>query len=222
MEDFWNISVKHKNAVRYRQSRSYSPYSEFFSDWREEKNGLTYLEFNAFYRFDDIMEPLFGDTELTIPQRDWLFDVYVHYLIRLEFRGGLTRKEREIHSMMERLRDGAYRREISEIYERLSDKEQYYVAYLLSKQEKTGASVTKYAEALSVLLENGIVYTNRFQEKVLLLYVGKRENDLDKKKIQLVTELFQPLGYDLTVFWEKHFAVLDEHQTMEIDQIELI
>lgn len=222
MEDFWNASTKNKYNLRYRQSRSYSPYSEFFSDWKQEKDGVTNLAINAFYRFDEIMEPLFHATNISGERRDWLFDIYMHYLIELEFRSGMTQTEWKVHSVMKQVERGRYREEIAQIYRELNEREKYYVAHLLMKQELTGASVEKFAESLSVLLENGIVYKNKFQEKVLMLYVGKRENTLDQRKIRLATELFEPLGYGLTVFWDKHFAVVDENQTMEIDEIELI
>ena len=222
MEDFWNTSTKRKDQVRYRQSRSYSPYSEFFSDWKTVKDGVTYLSINAFYRFDEVMEPLFHASAINEKQRDWLFDVFMHYLIELEFRTGATKAERDVHLMMDEIKNGCYRNEIARIYQGLSDKEKYYVAHLVMKQKETGESVFHFAEALSVLLENAIVYKNKFDDKNLLLYVGKRENAFDQGKIRLATELFEPLGYRLTVFWEKHFAVLEEKQTMEIDEIELL
>ena len=222
MEDFWNASTKKKDKVRYRQSRSYSPYSEFFSDWKQEKDGITTLSINAFYRFDEVMEPLFQSKVIDGEKRDWLFDVFMHYLIELEFRSGLTRTDWNVHAVMDEMENDRYGREITKLYQELSDREKYYVAHMITKQERTGASVEKYAEVLSVLLENGIVYKNKYREKTLLLYVGKRENTQDKNKIRLAEELFQPLGYDLVTFWEKHFAVLDEKQTMEIDQIELL
>ncbi|MBO4749966.1 MAG: hypothetical protein J5546_06570 [Lachnospiraceae bacterium] len=222
MEDFWNLSTKNKDKVRYRQSRSYSPYSEFFSDWRTQKDGLTYLSINAFYRFDEIMEPLFHASSITDAQREWLFDVFMHYLIELEFRSGTTKADVDVHLMMDEIKNGRYRNDMAEIFRELSNKEQYYIAHMAVKQEETGASVLKFAEALSVMLENAIVYKNKHQEKTLLLYVGKRQNAADQRKIDLITELFAPLGYNLTVFWEKHFAVLEEKQTMEIDEIELL
>ena len=174
------------------------------------------------YRFDEVMEPLFQSKVIDGEKRDWLFDVFMHYLIELEFRSGLTKTDWNVHAVMDEMENDRYGREITKLYQELSDREKYYVAHMITKQERTGASVEKYAEVLSVLLENGIVYKNKYSEKTLLLYVGKRENTQDKNKIRLAEELFQPLGYDLVTFWEKHFAVLDEKQTMEIDQIELL
>lgn len=222
MEDFWNRAARDKNSIRYRQAKSYSPYSEFFGQWREEKNDLTYLTFNAFYRFDSIMEPLFSSTEVAQEQKEWLFDLIIHYLIEVEFRGGASQKEYGIHGMMAQIAEGEYGQDIKRRYLALDDKERYYIAYMLLKQRKTGASVEKYSEVLATLLEKGIVYKNKLEVKELLLYVGKKENESDAQKIKLANELFQPLGYRLKVFWDKHFAVFGEKQTMQIDEIELL
>ena len=42
------------------------------------------------------------------------------------------------------------------------------------------------------------------------------------EKINLLVQLFQPLGYTLRIFWDKHFAVVGQAQTMKTDGIELL
>lgn len=222
MEAFWNRAARDKDKIRYQQAKSYSPYSEFFGEWMEEKQGLTYLTFNAFYRFGNIMEALYEETPMPAEHRNFLFDLYVHYLIELEFRSGLTQREYDIHYLMKRIEEGEYGGIAAGLFLSLAANEKYYVAHVMLHQEKTGASVEKYVDVLTALLENSIVYKNKFNTKELLLYVGNRENERDRKKIVLINELFQPLGYCLKVFWDRHFSVLDEKQTMEIGEIELL
>ena len=222
MESFWNRSARDKENIRYLQAKSYSPYSEFFGEWMEEKRGITYLTFNAFYRFDDIMEELFGDLEILHDHRDFLFDLYVHCLVEMEFRSGMTQREFAVHDCMGRIAGGKYGEAVAERFLLLDKKEKYYVAHAMLRQEETGASVEKYSEVLTTLLGNAIAYKNKLNVKELLLYVGAKENDKDLKKIEMAQELFQPLGYRLRVFWDRHFSVLDENQTMEIGEIELL
>lgn len=222
MEAFWNRAARDKDRIRYQQASSYSPYSEFFGEWMEEKQGVTYLTFNAFYRFDGIMEALFEKTELKIAHRDFLFDLYAHFLIELEFKSGLTKREFDVHDMMEAIINGEYGKTVARQYRLLDEKEKYYVAHELFSQEKTGASIERFVSVLTTLLGNSITYKNKFKVKELLLYVGNKENKNDQERIEMTKELFQPLGYSLNVFWETHFSVLDEKQTMEIGEIELL
>lgn len=54
------------------------------------------------------------------------------------------------------------------------------------------------------------------------MYVSNNENTEDAEVIALVQELFLPLGYELDIFWEKHFAVIGQEQTMQLDEIKLL
>ena len=67
-----------------------------------------------------------------------------------------------------------------------------------------------------------ILYKNKCREKQILLYVSNNENTEDAEVIALVQELFLPLGYELDIFWEKHFAVIGQEQTMQLDEIKLL
>ncbi len=222
MEDFWKRVKKQKENIRFRQAINYSPYSEFAGDWMEEQGEITRMSINSFYRYDSIMQPLFGNKEVDKRWQEWLFDLYMHYLTELEYRTGTTRQELEMRELATDLQKGIYGVSVREGYKELTEEEQYYIVHTLYRQRITRESVEKCADVLVTVLEDGILYKNREREKQLLLYLNKKENDKDVKKIGLICELFLPLGYDLRVFWENHFAVIGEKQTMTVDGIELL
>lgn len=72
------------------------------------------------------------------------------------------------------------------------------------------------------VLHNGIVYKNELNKKELFIYISCKKNEEDISKIRLVRQLFEPIGYKSRVFWEQHFAVFGEKQTLRMDEIELI
>ena len=82
--------------------------------------------------------------------------------------------------------------------------------------------IQRRADVMVRTLEKGIVYKNKCREKQILLYVSNNENTEDAEVIALVQELFLPLGYELDIFWEKHFAVIGQEQTMQLDEIKLL
>ena len=221
MEEFWNIA-RQRDRVRYLQASSYGPYSEFSANWKDQKGDTTLLSFNSFYRYDEIMQPLFNERFQDPEVRDWLFDIYVHLLVELEYLNGATTGEFATHRFIRKIKNAEYGERLAGIFEKMTDNEQYFVADLLVKQSRTGESVDKYGKALVELMPNGILYKDKFHTKQLLLYVNQKENRTDLDKIYLVNELFCPLGTSLRVFWDKHFAVLGEEQTMELGEIELI
>ena len=222
MEELWKRVAEGKENIRFCQAPSYSPYCEFSDSGIEEIQGLTRLSMNAFYRYAPIMEPLFASKELNREQRDWLFDVYMHYLTELEYRKGATRQELAIRKLQAGLTDGIYGERVKAAYLLLDRNQKYYVSHMLECQQRTRESVNKCADVLVTVLQDGIVYKSETNEKQLMLYINKRENEQDKAIIHMVCELFLPLGYDLRVFWENHFAVIGEMQTMVLDEIELL
>lgn len=223
MEDFWRLISRDKDKIRFVQAQSYSPYSEFSVRGKKElDNGVTQLAVNSFYRYDSIMQPLFANTELQEHHRKWLFDIYMHYLTELEYRTGATYLEYQVRQCMKELTSGQYGVEISKTYNMLDDEDAYEVAHMLHRQRKTRESLEKFTTILVDVLHNGIVYKNELNDKELYLYLSEEETDVTVRKIELVKQLFMPLGYELRVFWCQHFAVFGENQTMLIDEIELL
>lgn len=222
MEDFWNRVLRDKENIRFYQAASYSPYSEYSRNWMEEENGITKLSINSFYRYDAIMQPLFGNKMVDKKRREWIFDLYMHYLTELEYRNGATVQEYAVKGFWKQLEDGAYGENLKSIFLNLTDDARYYIAHTLYRQHETRESVDKFTDVLVTVLKNGIVYKDEQNKKRLLFYINAKKNDEDEDKIFLVQQLFMPLGYELRVFWEYHFAVLGEEQTMMIDEIELL
>ncbi len=222
MKELWRRVAEGKENIRFRQASSYSPYCEFSDSGIEEMQGVTRLSVNAFYRYAPIMEPLFASKELTKEQREWIFDIYMHYLTELEYRKGATIQELEIRDIQSKLCNGIYKEAVRMAYELLDQEQRYYVSHMLQCQQRTRESVEKCADVLVTVLRDGIVYKNENNEKQLMLYINKRENEQDKAVIDMVCDLFLPLGYELRVFWENHFAVIGETQTMRLDEIELL
>lgn len=223
MEEFWKLVSKNKDKIRFVQAESYSPYSEFSVKGKKElSNGVLQLSVNSFYRYDSIMQPLFTNSQLSEKHKEWLFDIYMHYLTELEYRTGMTYLEYQVRSCMQDLLSGQYGKKIQETYKLLDEKDAYSLAHMLYLQRQTQESIEKFTSILVDVLHNGIVYKNEMNEKELYLYLSEKEENEKNSIIDMIKQLFMPLGYELRVFWEQHFAVIGENQTMHIDEIEIL
>lgn len=222
MLDFWKRTIEHKEKVRYQQAKVYSPYCEASKNSIKEEHDITYLSVNGFYRYSAIMEPLFAKRGVSEEHKGWLYDIYMHYLTILEWRRGINCQEYEINKVRKELEAGKYGESIAETYELLPREDKYYIAHMLYQQQKTRESIIKFSDVLVAVLNNGIVYKNQNQEKQVLFYINSKENIKENKIIDMICELFLPLGYELRVFRETHFGVFGEEQTMRIDEIELL
>lgn len=222
MEDFWRRVAKDKNSIRFEQAKAFSPYSEFSKNWKEEKDGICKLTVNGFYRYDSIFEPLFSQDYIDEEKKAWLFDIYMHYLTELEYRKGLTYEVIRIREVMEELQNGFYGPKVSLMYQKLSIEDQYYIADAMIKQLQTKESIRIFSDVLVHIMRDGVVYKSKNREKELLYYINQSHEVWMEDKIEAIKELFLPLGYELEVFWEKHFAVLGFGQTMQVDEIKLL
>ena len=68
---------------------------------------------------------------------------------------------------------------------------------------------------------NALLYQIKKEEKTLLLYIEKKENETEKGKLRFVKEMFLPVGYDLRVFWRYHFGIIGVEGAMQMDEIAL-
>lgn len=222
MLDFWHRTIDNKEKVRYQQAKVYSPYCEASKNSIKEERGITYLSVNGFYRYSAIMEPLFAKRGVSEEHKGWLYDIYMHYLTILEWRRGINGQEYEINKIRKELELGKYGENIVATYELLAREDKYYIAHMLYQQQKTRESINKFSDVLVAVLKNGIVYKDQNQEKQILFYINSKENVKENDIINMICELFLPMGYELRVFRETHFGVFGEEQTMRIDEIELL
>lgn len=223
MEHFWRTVKEGKDKVRFYQAEVYSPYSEAAIDGiKKTEDQIIQITMNGFYRYDSIMQALFRKKMVTEKQQKWIFDIYMHYLTELEYRSGVTYQEYLLRSYWSDIEEGCYGDELKDAFSGLTEDEKYIIANSLYQQSNTGESVERFTDTLVAVLHNGIVYKNELNEKELYFYINNKKNEVDISKISLVQQLFQPIDYELRIFWEQHFAVLGEEQTMQIGEIELI
>lgn len=222
MEDLWKAVRDDKDNIRFRQRTQASPYIEADRrDITKTEDGVRQIRINGLYRFEDVIRPLLQEKDVGEELRAWLFDVLLHYLTCIAYREGFSVHAYRVRQYMEELEKGCYGAEICWLYQNLGMDDKYYINVGMYKQANTRESVLLFAEMLIKLVGFGTVYRNLLEKNEILYYAGKCQDKETEEKIRLVRLLFLPLGYSLRIFWETHFGVLGEEQTMELGAIEL-
>lgn len=221
MEDFWKSVADHKESIRFLQAKSFSPYSEYSKNWIKEENGIREITLNALYRYEPVIQPLLRNLDSDV-NKEWLFDIYVHYLTELEYRNGMDVQELHRRKYLADLKSGAYGKEIAEVFDACEKDDQYMIATTMQKQLDNRESVYLFCDCLVQVMHGGVVYKNRQNNKELLFYYNETKTEERYDRIEMIKELFLPLSYELRVFWKSHFAVLGYQQTLEIDAIEIL
>lgn len=223
MNNMWEMYLKSKENIRFHQAEIFSPYYEQIPIcFQNPLKNTVEMEVNGFYRYETIFAPLFENADVMKDDiTEYIFDIFMHYLMEVDLKSGMTKEEYHIRKKMQQLNSGEYGQEAKKIYLLLTKEQKYQTGRFLLTQEKVGASVELFAKALVHITGMGVVYKNKVTPEKLLFYTGKEEQSCLKQIISFIEHLFLPFNYTLRIFWQEHFGVVGKTNTMELGYIEL-
>ena len=210
-----------KEGVRFSPSKIANPYREvFFKDFNKPIITMEPVDVNVYYRYGAVFGALLGEDMADLPElQTVLFDVLAHYLSELDLRSGLCRAEYYARFLREDIAAGLFGRENAERLGCFNRKEKRLVAAGLLRMYKVGASMRLFAQLLRELYSNSITYLDARGVRELLIYVGKKQTRELLKQMEMLCDLFVPADYDVKLFWDMHFGLIDTEETMEIGSI---
>ncbi|MCM1161721.1 MAG: hypothetical protein NC412_10895 [Roseburia sp.] len=221
MNKIWEFMYENQEKIRYRQTEYFSPYYEVSQESIKEMEDQTWqVSFNSFYRYEKVFESLF-DLDIKEESRTLLFDCILHYLVCQEFKLGITEEEYNIRQYWAAIEQGVYGDAVQHMFQGLSKEKKHFIARTLYKQSRLCASVYLFARTVTGILDNCVVYRNKIQPTVILVYIQEKNISNQEKILLALEELFLPLNYTMRIFLEKHFGVIEAEQTLEMDQIEI-
>lgn len=221
MNRVWEFLYENQEKVRYQQTEYFSPYYEVSLDSIKTGENQTYqVSFNSFYRYEEVFGSLF-DTTMKEEYRKVLFDCILHYLVDQEFQLGVTRNEYYIRCCWKDIERGTYGEDIQEIFAVLPKEKKHFLARTLYQQSQLQTSVYLFAKTVTGIMDNCVVYRNKIQPMVILVYIQEKNISFQQKLLMALEELFLPLNYTMRIFHDKHFGVIQAEQTLEIDEIEI-
>ena len=227
MNYMWEVILRceeqdlNKEAIHFIPSMMANPYREiFFKDFNKSLLSGKPVDVNVYYRFGSIfgmllIEEMDEHSEL----RTTLFDILAHYLSELDLRSGLCRAEYYAHFLREDIAAGVFGAKNAERLNCFNRREKRLVAAGLLRMYKVGASMLLFAQLLRVIYPNSITYLDTRGTRELLIYVGKKQTKELQSQLELLCDLFVPADYEVKLFWELHFGLIDTLETMEIGQI---
>ncbi|WP_163859173.1 iron-dependent peroxidase [Paenibacillus elgii] len=210
-----------KDDLYFAPAKVYSPYMELST---ETLNARTVeertVEVNPYYRFYDIFRDLFDinnqeDTEF----RRTLFDLAMHFLTDIDLMQGMNRREFYIRFVLRDMEAGLFGDGVRDRLKLLNREEREVVACNLLRLYETGEAVYLLKDTMRKLFKHSTIYANCEEKDELLFYVGQRENEITRAKLELIKDLFLPVRFHTETYWEHHFGIVDVEDTMRVDQI---
>ncbi len=178
------------------------------------------IEINPLFRFEKIFSSLFSEDDcvLDINLKKKIENILIHYLANLDFYYGLHKFILEEEQIEQEIEKNFYGEKIKKIYINLAKKEQMIILSLLNYKNKINNKKSLFCEAISKIFPKAILYFYKEKRK-FLLYIAENDTKENIDKMILIEDLFLDNICNLEVFWNKHFGIIEENNTMSIDNI---
>ena len=204
------------NVFYFIENILHTPYQEKSRTIKTEV-GLQ-IEINPLIRFAEIFIPLIEGIE-DEQLRHQIENIFLHYLARLDGRCSIHRFTLEEEKLHRELEMGHYGKKAAEYFKTLTNDEQNKIIALLRRQEEYRGRRLLFNEAIHTMIENAHIYYYEDEQR-FLIYIPKFENESDKNKLALIDELFSDfMNNDKKIFWNEHFGIIDQSQTMILDEM---
>ena len=209
------------HGIQFHPELNGNPYREAsFDELNLTELGDGSVGINPLYRFTHLFGVLFDINEDRYPQmRAMLFDVFMHYRSQLDLRQGLTKSEYYARAILRDLLTGAYGERAAEAVTLFSNAEAKSILYCMLTLIKGGGSIELFRHAVRTVYPKAMIYRNNDVFREVLIYLPRRKNEADEKKLDFLVSMFLDINYTAYAFWGRHFGVIDIEETLRFDEM---
>ncbi len=200
--------------------QNYSAENDFYID---EKPNSPYLEVcqsyskkiavNPIPRLCEIFSPLFEDNS---PKNETLENCLLHYLAQLDLKSGI-----HLTSIFERRLDAeicenVFGEKARRIYLSLSQNERRIILIYLQRHEAAQGLRNFFFDAVLQFFPMAKFYFHEWEQKFLFC-VPARRTEHNENLMELLRFFLLDMGVAYEIFWGSHFGIIDDAETMQID-----
>jgi len=213
-----------REDIRYVPSKNSSPYVEVILD-NLNATALTQpeVEINPLYRFSHLFADMF-DINLSEYQksRELFFDIFIHYIVQLDLRQGLSRKQYQLRYILRDFLADVCEINSEPVILRMKTEHVAVLLRLVWKLYRCGSSIMLFKEMMKVIYPSSIIYESREKANQLLIYIGEKETEESRAQMELLQAVFLPIHKQVHLFWEHHFGIIGIDETMILDEMVII
>ena len=212
-----------REQLRFVAASTGSPYTEIVQETlNREHVDDPVVELNPLYRFAEEFSCIFDINLKEYKQtRELLFDSVMHYMVQLDLRQGLSKQEYDLRFLLRDILDEVCGAEAARVIRCFEDGQLRKILRLILKLYQCGSSIYLFREVMRCLYPDSLVYASNEAIRQVLIYVGVKKNTEEQEKLDFLTDMFLPVNYDIYLFWENHFGIVDVEETMVLDEMVL-
>lgn len=193
----------------YIEEKPLSPYLEVGNF--EGKN----IGINPVPRFYKIFSPLYENHS----KKNFasLENCLLHYLAQLDLKSGLHLTSLFERKLDREIRENVFGSRAREIYLSLEENERRIFLIYLQRHEAANGLTNFFFEAALQFFPETKFYFHEWEEKFLFC-VPQRQTEHNEKLMELLILFLFDMGAAYEIFWEGHFGIIGEPETMKLDE----
>lgn len=210
-----------KEDIFFEMAENSSPwYEQSFTILNEKEIPNPKVPINPLFRFGETFGAfLHSDLDEMEELKGYILDIALHFICEADLQKGIT--PQDVYKKFikdEFLNFGASERMVFFKFT-LEEQEKFLICYL--NQLKIGSHLTHFREMVHHIYPNAILYQIKDEPEELLLYLDCEKTQEREEKLQLLLDCFLPLFYRISLFWDRHFGVIEVKETMKLEEIQL-
>lgn len=212
-----------REDIRYRPTQAGSPYLEvMLENLNDSLLTQPVVEVNPLYRFSAVFSEIF-DINLSECRelREIFFDIYMQYMVQLDLRQRLSRKEYQLKYILKDFLSNVCQIDSRTAVLQMARGEVPQLMQMVWKLYRCRNGVQLFRNAMRILYPSSLIYENREKTNQLLVYIGERENDEGRIRMEYLQAVFLPIHVEVYLFWDHHFGIIGIDETMIINEMVL-
>lgn len=210
-----------REEMQFVPVRNGSPYMEVTSDIiNKTKLDQAEVEINPLYRFAEVFAGVF-DINLKGMEatRELFVDACLHYFVQLDLREGLSKQEYAMRFLLKDMLNSMC--QTASVVRQFEKVKLQCLLRLILKLYNCGSSICLFKEVMRCMYPDSLVYANNDAVRQILIYVGMKETSTERERLEFLQDTFLPINYQMFLFWDRHFGILDVYETMVLDEMVL-
>lgn len=194
----------------YVEKKPLSPYLEVGNF--DEKN----IGVNPVPRFYKIFSPIYE--EKSDKNFGAIENCLLHYLAQLDLKSGIHLTSIYERKLDRDIRKNFFGKKAKEIYLSLTEKERRIFLIYLQRHESAKGLKNFFFDAVLQFFSETKFYFHEWEKKFLFC-IPQLQTEHNEKILELLIFFLFDMGAEYEIFWNCHFGIIGESETMRLDEV---
>lgn len=227
MNYIWDVVIQSQHQqinlknIEFNFKQIFSPYVELNTRYVNQKKLELTNDVNPYFRFHSIFKNLFNAEYFQFKElREVLFDILVHFLARVDVNQGMEKVTFYWEFIYRDIKKGLLGEKAKAEIKNFTLKEKIILLDNIYKFYNLGKHFYFLRRVVKGIFEDIIMYVKKKSEdNKIIIFINRKGTQSNKEKLKVIKDIFLPVNYELDVYWENHFGVVEVIDSLRIGEM---